>query len=65
MEAPQFDLWSTAEHDAIELARSIASQRDHVETPFYVTDLDDLSFKLKLWREVLPRVEPHYGELDV
>lgn len=63
MEPANFDVWSSAgSKDTLALATSIASKRQSIETPFYVIDLDDISYKLKLWREVLPRIKPHYGE---
>ncbi|XP_003740288.2 ornithine decarboxylase 1 [Galendromus occidentalis] len=61
MDVPYLDVWSSAGPDPVQLARSIVSCRKNEETAFYVIDLDDLSFKLKLWREVLPRIEPHYA----
>ncbi|XP_028966433.1 antizyme inhibitor 2-like [Galendromus occidentalis] len=61
MEVPRFDQWSSGEFDAVQLARSIVSKSKDIETAFYVIDLDDPPRKLKLWREVLPRVQPHYA----
>lgn len=62
MEIPEIDCWAGTQNAPIELARSIAAERQLTETPFYIVNLDDVSYKLGLWHEVLPRVEPHYGE---
>lgn len=64
MDVPRIDLWSNGAPEPIDVARTVASERERIETPFYVIDLDDVSLKLNLWREVLPRIMPHYGALD-
>lgn len=35
--------------------------REDKDDPFYICDLGDIVQKLKVWREKLPRVEPHYA----
>lgn len=65
MQTPQFALWplhNSPEEATADLARNIAAERSDKETPFYIIDLDDIKYKIDLWREVLPRIRPHYGK---
>ncbi|KAF5304672.1 hypothetical protein FQA39_LY09449 [Lamprigera yunnana] len=34
---------------------------NHEQNPFFLFNVDDTIFKYNLWKEVLPRVQPHYA----
>jgi len=44
-----------------EIVRSVIEQKNIVEEPFFLIDLEHLARKWAEWRELMPRVEPHYA----
>lgn len=47
----------------IDLKRIIAEHNLHdVEEPAFVCDLNDVREKYEMWRKLMPRVKPYYGE---
>ncbi|CAN8030745.1 unnamed protein product [Ixodes persulcatus] len=44
-------------------AQQLSTQggKDDLEHPFYVVDIDDLFYRMDLWRKSIPRAAPYYG----
>lgn len=44
-----------------EVVRSVIEQKNITEEPFFLFDLEHLARKWAEWKELMPRVEPHYA----
>ncbi|CAN8003144.1 unnamed protein product, partial [Ixodes hexagonus] len=40
---------------------SVQGGKDDLENPFYVVDIDDIFYKMDLWRKSIPRAAPFYA----
>lgn len=62
---------TTMRHDAIlfsnlkprEFAQEVVGKtnKDDLDNPFYIVDIDDVLYKVDLWRKSVPRVKPFYA----